>query len=276
MEHDPAGHCRCGQPAGESDGCFLSLYGKVLRMGRFDWDLVTGHMTMDATAHEVFDVDPDEYDGRPESLAFRVPTVEAHRLDADVSHALKDGSEHLRRVLPDPLPRRRAALDPYPGLHPARRDGPALPHPGHRPGRHAGTRRQPGPLSERADEEEAERRRTTTIVQGTTAALAHARTVRDVIDVLRDTHGLAHLGASNLVMGLVEAGRDPAGGRGTRGQLRPGTRFTSVDEHYPMSEVVRTLSPRFIETAGGVRRARTRCCGRTSTNSASPRPRICR
>jgi serine phosphatase RsbU (regulator of sigma subunit)/anti-sigma regulatory factor (Ser/Thr protein kinase) len=103
------------------------------------------------------------------------------------------------------------------------------------------------PTSE--DDEDAERRRTTSIVQGTTAALAHARTVRDVIDVLKDTHGLAHLGASNLVMGLVEAGRIRLVAEGPAGSFVPGTRVTRIDEPYPMSEVVRTLAPRYIESA---------------------------
>ncbi|WP_369217587.1 ATP-binding SpoIIE family protein phosphatase, partial [Streptomyces flavofungini] len=106
----------------------------------------------------------------------------------------------------------------------------------------------PPALREQADEE-AERRRRTSLVQGTTAALAHARTVSDVIDVLRDTHGLAYLGASNLVMGLVEAGRIRLVAEGPTGSFVPGTRLTRVDEPYPMSEVVRTLAPRYIESA---------------------------
>ncbi len=105
------------------------------------------------------------------------------------------------------------------------------------------------PAAREPVDQDAERRRTTSIVQGTTAALAHARTVRDVIDVLKDTHGLAHLGASNLVMGLVEAGRIRLVAEGPAGSFVPGTRVTRIDEPYPMSEVVRTLAPRYIESA---------------------------
>ncbi|WP_079074630.1 SpoIIE family protein phosphatase [Streptomyces atriruber] len=248
MEHDPAGQCRCGQPAGESAGCFLALYGAVLRTGRFDWDLDTGRMTMDATAHEVFDVRPDQYDNRPETLAFRVPTVEGHRLDQIVSRALKDGSDTYGAYF-----RIRCHTGALRWTHTQgciQRDATG------RPRRIVGLVRDatrelgdsPAALRERADEE-AERRRTTSLVQGTTAALAHARTVRDVIDVLRDTHGLAYLGASNLVMGLVEAGRIRLVAEGPTGSFVPGTRLTGVDEDYPMSEVVRTLAPRYIETA---------------------------
>lgn len=86
------------------------------------------------------------------------------------------------------------------------------------------------------------------MVQLTTAALAHARTVQDVIDVLKDTHGLTHLGATSLVMGLVEAGRIRLIAEGPAGSFVPGTELTGIDERYPMSEAVRTLSPRFIES----------------------------
>ncbi|WP_107430358.1 ATP-binding SpoIIE family protein phosphatase, partial [Streptomyces bobili] len=92
------------------------------------------------------------------------------------------------------------------------------------------------------------RREQTNVVQLTTAALAHARTVKDVIDVLKDTHGLIHLGATSLVMGLVEAGRIRLIAEGPEGSFVPGTLVTRIDEPYPMSEVVRTLTPRFIES----------------------------
>lgn len=35
------------------------------RMGSFDWDLDAGLFHMDAQAHEVFDLRPEEYDGAP-------------------------------------------------------------------------------------------------------------------------------------------------------------------------------------------------------------------
>ncbi|WP_411078532.1 GAF domain-containing protein, partial [Streptomyces sp. cmx-10-25] len=78
--------------------------------------------------------------------------------------------------------------------------------------------------------------------------LAHARTVKDVIDVLNDSQGLENLGATSLVMGLVEAGRIHLVADGPDGSFVPGTRYTRIDEQYPMSEVVRTLAPRFIES----------------------------
>ncbi|MCD7445092.1 SpoIIE family protein phosphatase [Streptomyces lincolnensis] len=216
------------------------------RMGSFDWDLDTGLFHMDAQAHEVFDLRPDEYDGHPTSLAVRVPTAEGLRLDALVSQAIKDGSENYGTYF-----RLRCRDGSLRWTHTQgyiRRDETG------RPRRIVGIVRDAtqelGELESRREQaaQDEARRRQTNVVQLTTAALAHARTVDDVIDVLKDTHGLTHLGAASLVFGLVEAGRIRLVAEGPEGSFVPGTRVTRIDEPYPMSEVVRTLSPRFIET----------------------------
>ncbi|MEU3984199.1 SpoIIE family protein phosphatase [Streptomyces sp. NPDC026672] len=223
------------------------------RMGTFDWDLDAGLFHMDARAYEVFDLLPEEYDGRPESLAIRVPPLEGSRLDAVVSRAIKDGSEnygaYFRIRRRDGSPRWTHAQGYI------RRDATG------RPRRIIGILRDAtqeladsDARSLRAAQDEAFRQQTN-VVQIITAALSHARSVQDVIDVLKDTHGVRHLGAASLVMGLVEAGRIRLVAEGPEGSFVPGTRVTRIDEPYPMSEVVRTLSPRFIESpeefAGG-------------------------
>ncbi|TPQ18104.1 SpoIIE family protein phosphatase [Streptomyces sporangiiformans] len=217
------------------------------RMGSFEWDLDVGILQMDATAHEVFDVRPDEFNGRPENLSTRIPHPEAVRLDLHVSQALKDGSENYGAYF---RVRRRDGT-----LRWAHTQGYVLRDETGRPRRIIGIVRdatQELSESEEAQREQAAldeaRRRQTNVVQITTAALAHARTVQDVIDVLKDTHGLIHLGATSLVMGLVEAGRIRLVAEGPEGSFVPGTRVTRIDEKYPMSEVVRTLTPRFIES----------------------------
>ncbi|MFE2262508.1 SpoIIE family protein phosphatase [Streptomyces griseosporeus] len=216
------------------------------RMGSFDWDLDTGLFHMDAQAHEVFDVRPDEFDGRPESLGVRVPPGEGRRLDALVARAIKDGSENYGTYF-----RLRCRDGTLRWTHTQgyiRRDETG------RPRRIVGIVRDAtselDELATRRDEAALDdaRRRQTSVVQLATAALAHARTVQDVIDVLKDTHGLTHLGATSLVMGLVEAGRIRLVAEGPEGSFVPGTRVTRIDEPYPMGEVVRTLSPRFIES----------------------------
>ncbi|MFF5188050.1 SpoIIE family protein phosphatase [Streptomyces sp. NPDC000345] len=216
------------------------------RMGSFDWDLDSGLFHMDARAYEIFDLRPDEYDGNPASLAVRVPPAEGSRLDELVAQAIKDGSEnygaYFRMRLRDGT-LRWTHTQGY-----IRRDGTG------RPRRIVGiVRDATDELHDLADRHEAAalddaRREQTNVVQLTTAALAHARTVQDVIDVLKDTQGLTHLGATSLVMGLVEAGRIRLVAEGPEGSFVPGTLVTRIDEPYPMSEVVRTLTPRFIES----------------------------
>ncbi|MEU6140743.1 SpoIIE family protein phosphatase [Streptomyces sp. NPDC047081] len=216
------------------------------QMGSFDWDLDTGLFHMDAQAHEVFDLRPEEYDDHPESLAIRVPRAEAYRLDSLVAQAMKDGSENYGVYFR--IRRRDGSLRWTHTQGYIRRDETG------RPRRIIGiVRDATQELSESAARQEqaaqdAARREQTNVVQLTTAALAHARTVQDVIDVLKDTHGLTHLGATSLVMGLVEAGRIRLIAEGPEGSFVPGTLVTRIDEPYPMSEVVRTLSPRFIES----------------------------
>ncbi|MET8770034.1 SpoIIE family protein phosphatase [Streptomyces sp. NPDC004658] len=216
------------------------------RMGSFDWDLDVGLFHMDAQAFEVFDLLPEEYDGRPESLAVRVPPPEAARLDAVVARAIKDGSENYGayfRIRCRDGSTRWTHTQGY-----IRRDDTG------RPRRVVGIVRDAteeladsSARSLRAAQDEAFRQQTS-VVQVISAALAHARSVQDVIDVLKDTHGIRHLGAASLVMGLVEAGRIRLVAEGPAGASVPGTRITRIDEPYPMSEVVRTLSPRFIES----------------------------
>ncbi|MEH0581496.1 MULTISPECIES: SpoIIE family protein phosphatase [Streptomyces] len=223
------------------------------RMGSFDWDLDTGLFHMDARAHEIFDLRPEEYDGDPNSLAVRVPPVEAIRLDEVIAQAIKDGSENYGAYFRMRL--RDGALRWTHTQGYIRRDDTG------RPRRIVGIVRDASDelsdLAARTEETTLDdaRREQTNVVQLTTAALAHARTVQDVIDVLKDTHGLTHLGATSLVMGLVEAGRIRLIAEGPEGSFVPGTLVTGIDEPYPMSEVVRTLTPRFIESpeefAGG-------------------------
>ncbi|MFJ8159379.1 SpoIIE family protein phosphatase [Streptomyces sp. NPDC096136] len=213
-------------------------------MGSFDWDLVTGLMHLDTAALDVFDTPPEEYDGRPESLGRRVPAAEATRLDAMVSSALKSGSDSYGAYF-----RIRCRDGRMRWTH---TQGRVMRDPDGRPYRIIGiVRDATEELSHSAERLglDEERRRQTSVVESTTAALAHARTVKDVIDVIGDAHGLERLGSMGMVMGLVEAGRIHLVAEGPEGSFVPGTRYTRVDEQYPMSEVVRSLQPRFLESA---------------------------
>ncbi|QNE73585.1 SpoIIE family protein phosphatase [Streptomyces finlayi] len=215
------------------------------RMGSFDWDLDSGLLHMDQPALDVFDMPAEEYDDRPVTLSTRVPTDESVRLDGMVSEALKGGRSNYGayfRIL-----RRDGTLRWTHTQGFICRDGTG------RPRRIIGiVRDATQELSDSTARQEldAERRKRTSVVEGTTAALAHARTVKDVTDVLKNSQGgLANLGAASLVMGLLESGRIHLVADGPEGAYVPGTRYTRTDEPYPMSEVVRTLVPRFIESA---------------------------
>ncbi|MFJ1569412.1 SpoIIE family protein phosphatase [Streptomyces erythrochromogenes] len=214
------------------------------RMGSFDWDLVTGLMHMDEAALDVFDMTSDEYDGRPGSLSPRVPPVESARLDAMVSSALKSEVDSYGAYF-----RIRCRDGRLRWTH---TQGRVMRGPDGRPHRIIGIVRDATEELTHSAERlglDEERRRQTSVVESTTAALAHARTVQDVIDALGDAHGLERLGSMGMVMGLVEAGRIHLVAEGPEGSFVPGTRYTRIDEQYPMSEVVRSLQPRFLDSA---------------------------
>ncbi|MFE3583915.1 SpoIIE family protein phosphatase [Streptomyces vinaceus] len=214
------------------------------RMGSFDWDLETGLLHMDAAALDVYDMTPGEYDGRPESLGPRVPPAEATRLDALVSSVLKSGEDSYGAYF-----RIRTRDGQLRWTH---AQGRVMRGADGRPFRVIGiVRDATEELSHSAERLglDEERRRQTSVVESTTAALAHARTVRDVIDVIGDAHGLERLGSMGMVMGLVEAGRIHLVAEGPEDSFVPGTRYTRIDDQYPMSEVVRSLQPRFLDSA---------------------------
>ncbi|MFE7130071.1 SpoIIE family protein phosphatase [Streptomyces sp. NPDC057638] len=225
-------------PAGPEESLALN------RMGSFDWDLASGLMHLDPIALDVLDLLPEEYDGRRASVIARMPSEDAARLDSLVARALKNGSERYGVYFR--YRRRDGSLRWTHTQGIVRRDGNGLPE------------RIIGIVRDAADEladpvsrvvPDTDRRDRTSVVESTTAALAHARTVQDVIDVLTDAQGLEHFGAASLVMGLLEpGGRIHLVAEGPHEAFVPGTRYTRVDEQYPMSEAVRTLAPRFIES----------------------------
>ncbi|MEV6108856.1 SpoIIE family protein phosphatase [Streptomyces sp. NPDC051940] len=211
------------------------------RMGTFLWDLQTGLMPMDAAALEVFDLRPDEYDGQPGTLGSRVPASEGYRLDGLVSRALKDGSASYGAYF-----RIRCRDGTLRWTH---TQGSIQRDDDGRPVRIIGIVRDATlELTYSAAQLalDQERARQTSVVESTTAALAHARTVGEVIDVLDGPEGLKRLGASNVIMGLVEAGHITLIAEGQAGSFAAGTEFTRVTDPLPMSDVVRTLRPLFV------------------------------
>ncbi|MER6780575.1 MULTISPECIES: SpoIIE family protein phosphatase [unclassified Streptomyces] len=211
------------------------------RMGTFDWDLDSGQMHLDPTALEVLDLSPEEFTGTPEGLRARVSPGEEVRLDARVAQALKDGRSHygayVRTRLRDGTPvwthiqghiLREVNGRPY-RIIGILRDA------AHDPG-------EPGAGGEQAEG----RRRMTGVVERTSAILAHARTVNDVTDVLKDPEALGHLGAVSVMLGIVDGGRIHLVAEGQLGSYVPEIEYTRIEARLPMSEAVRNLQPVFI------------------------------
>ncbi|MBO0653695.1 serine/threonine-protein phosphatase [Streptomyces triculaminicus] len=212
------------------------------RTGSFDWDLVSGRLHLDAVALDVLDMPAEAFHGNISDLSGRLPRSDATRLDAQVARALKEGRESYGayyRVRGETGSLRWTYTQ---GL--IRRDEQG------RPCRIMGIVRDAGEELGQAGprEQELERRHQTTVVETITAALAHARTVQDVIDFFKDAQAVEHLGSDLLVLGLVESGRIHLVAEGPSEHFIPGTRYTRVDDNFPMSDVIRTLAPRFIES----------------------------
>ncbi|TDU79695.1 SpoIIE family protein phosphatase [Streptomyces sp. KS 21] len=211
------------------------------RMGTFDWDLDSGQMHLDPTALEVLDLRPEEFNGTPEGLRTRVSPGEEVRLDARVAQALKDGRSHYGAYV---RTRRRDGTPAWSHIQ-----GHILRDANGRPYRIIGILRdaahdpgEPGAGGEQADD----RRRMTGVVERTSAILAHARTVNDVTDVLKDPEALGHLGAVSVMLGIVDGGRIHLVAEGQLGSYVPEIEYTRIDAQFPMSEAVRNLQPVFL------------------------------
>ncbi|WP_371680073.1 SpoIIE family protein phosphatase [Streptomyces sp. NBC_01276] len=211
------------------------------RMGTFDWDLESGRMHLDATALKVLDLPAEEFAGTPEALLARVLPDERARLEHRVENALRDGRSHYGAYF--------RTLRHDGGTAWTHVQGHVLRDPRGRPYRIIGILRdaaadpnEPG-ASGNGDEG---RRRMTGVVERTTAILAHARTVNDVTDVLKDPEALGHLGAVSVMLGIVDGARIHLVAEGQLGSYVPEIEYTRIDAQFPMSEAVRTLQPVFI------------------------------
>ncbi|MER6254944.1 SpoIIE family protein phosphatase [Streptomyces sp. NPDC001584] len=211
------------------------------RMGTFDWDLDNGRMHLDPTALEVLDLRADEYDGTPGGLRSRLAPGEEARLDTRVAQAIKDGRSHYGAYVRS---RRRDGSPSWTHIQ-----GHILRDPSGRPYRVIGILRDaahdPGEPGAAGEEIEG-RRRMTGVVERTTAILAHARTVNDVTDILKDPQALGHLGAVSVMLGVVDGGRIHLVAEGQLGSYVPEIEYTRIDAQLPMSEAVRTMQSVFL------------------------------
>ncbi|MEV8531723.1 SpoIIE family protein phosphatase [Streptomyces sp. NPDC051211] len=213
------------------------------RMGTFDWDLDSGQLHMDPTALEVLELRPEEFSGTLDGLRLRIAPGEEARLDARVAQALKEGRDHYGAYF---RIRRRDGTPRWTHIQ-----GHILRDGAGRPYRIIGIVRDAAldPREPAASgRQDAGRRRMTGVVERTTAILAHARTVNDVTDVLKDPEALGHLGAVSVMLGVVDGGRIHLVAEGQLGSYVPEIEYTRIDAAFPMSEAVRTMLPVFLRS----------------------------
>jgi PAS domain S-box-containing protein len=218
------------------------------RMGNFEWDLADGRLHLDAVALEIYDLAPEDFDGRAESMMKRLPTAEAMRMDALIAQAMKEGVENYGAYFR--VRRRDGQLVWTHTQGCIRRDETG------RACRVIGIVRDA--TEEMRDSEarlEPARRRVrdrwhrSNVVQAVTAELSYTRTVQDIFDLLEQWPDFGRLGIRHLALGLVQGGRivriTESGGR----RFTPvGERLIQLGERDPMTEAVRTLTPQFIES----------------------------
>ncbi|AXK31293.1 PAS domain S-box protein [Streptomyces armeniacus] len=208
--------------------------------GCWDWDLDRGVLHLDGPALELFDLTAAEYDGDPAHLGSRIPAAETARLDVLIAQALRSGRERYGAYFR--LRRRDGSMRWTHTQGSIQRDA------GGRPYRIIGiVRDATEELSQPAERTtlDVERFRQNGVVELTTAALAHARTVREVLHALERSRGLEQLGAISVIVGMVEDGRIRLIGN-SGSDHPPELVLTRIDDPLPLSEVVRTLTPRFI------------------------------
>lgn len=241
--HDPrVGPPANRRPAGPAlgPGERLAMNG----MGSFDWDLDRGIFDLDDIALDVFDLRPEEYDRRLDSLVLRITPEEGARLDMELREALQSGRRSYggyfqvtRRdgvkqwthtqgtILRDELGNAYRVVGV---VRDATDELAHIPRPG-----------EPGG--------DRELRSVSSTVRRTTDALSHAVTVDDVTAVLTGAGGLERFGADGMVLGLIEGGSlrivavtgDPMVGFQAL-QLR------RLDESLPLAQAVMTQRPRFV------------------------------
>ncbi|MFF7157668.1 SpoIIE family protein phosphatase [Streptomyces sp. NPDC008139] len=212
-------------------------------MGTFDWDLDLGTFDLDQAGLDVFDLRPEEFDGRIDSLVLRVTPEESARLDIALRRALqagrrsyggyfqvtrRDGAKQWTHtqgaILRDDLGNAYRVLGI---VRDATAELTQTPAPSTPPPRH-------------------ERRSLPSIVRRTIEALSTAVTVDDVIAVLTGAGGLERFGADGLTLGLIESGNlKVVAFSGREMSFYEGLRLRRLDDSLPLTQAVITQQPRF-------------------------------
>lgn len=235
-EHDRSGQGRTAPVTGAGER--LALNG----MGSFEWELDTGSLALDEAGMAVFDLEPEEFDGTPESLGLRIPAEDGARLAEAVATVVDGGGQTYGSYF---TVQRRDGRDQW-----THTQGRVLRDEEGRAYRIVGIVRDATAELAHAmalRKLESARIQQTTIVQRTTEALSRAVTVDDVTATLTGAGALERLGADGLALGLVEGGTiKMIALSGETLEILSERNFTRLDGSLPLSQAVLTRKARFV------------------------------
>ncbi|WP_077797323.1 SpoIIE family protein phosphatase [Streptomyces sp. JHA26] len=242
MEHSGG---RRGDPSARGDrraAAHVAL--AVNGMGSFTWDVPSGVMHYDDAALAVMGFRPGEFDGRLSTLGERMVPAELPAVQARVERALRErsGFSLYFRV-----------RHPSGWLRWTHTQGHVVCDAQRRPLQVIGIVRDASHELRAIDQTEQlrqarqDRRRQADIVAHISDALMPTVTVDDVADALTSARLLERLGASSIVLGLVDDGRmELIGSNGLSRRLVRDFHLSRLDQPLPLTEAVRTREPVFI------------------------------
>ncbi|MEU0375294.1 SpoIIE family protein phosphatase [Streptomyces sp. NPDC006283] len=213
-------------------------------MGSFTWDLASGVLRYDEAGLSVMGFQPGEYDGRLSTLGERMLPVELPAVQARVDRAIEErsGFSLYFRVR-------------HPGgrLRWTHTQGHVVCDAQGRPVQVIGIIRDASQELRAVDQTEQlrqarlDRRRQADIVGHVSDALVPTVTVDDVAEALTTGRLLEQLGASSIVLGLVDNGRmELIGSNGLHQQLVRDFHLSRLDQPLPLTEAIRTREPVFV------------------------------
>ncbi|MFJ4725096.1 SpoIIE family protein phosphatase [Streptomyces diastaticus] len=213
-------------------------------MGTFTWDLSDGLLRYDRGGAAVMGFRPGEFDGRLETLAERMLPVELPAVQEQVERALRDRSSfslYFRVRLPDGE------------LRWTHTQGHVVLDRAGDPARVIGIIRDASQELRAVDQTEelrrvrSERRRQADIVGHVSDTLVPTLTLEDVADALTTDRLMRQIGASGVVLGMVDEGRMRLiGSNGIPEELVRDFHLTPLEARLPLAEASRTREAVFV------------------------------
>ncbi|MEU1124386.1 SpoIIE family protein phosphatase [Streptomyces sp. NPDC005899] len=213
-------------------------------MGSYTWDLPSGTLRYDEAGLAVMDFRPGEYDGRLSTLGAKMVPAEVTAVQEQVDLALRtrsgfslyfrvrcrDGRLRWTHTQGHVVCDEQGKPDQVIGII-----------------RDASQELRALDQSVQLRQARHDRRRQADIVGHVSDALAPTVTVEDVAEALTSTKLLEQLGASSIILGLVDNGRMRlAGSNGVNPDLVRDFHLARLDAHLPLSEAARIRRAVFI------------------------------